>query len=94
MTKHHSGWCTLCQRCSRGPSTSEGGEPAHKATNTSVAKIIKQAPAVEVMRATSQRSKLEEREAAVSYVAFPDVVGVFVYVSGQAEVTDLHNVAL
>lgn len=28
------------------------------------------------------------------YVAFPDVVGVFVYVSGQAEVTDLHDVAL
>lgn len=25
------------------------------------------------------------------YIAFPDVVGVFVYVSGQAEVTDLHH---
>lgn len=37
-----------------------------------------------------------KRKASVGmpYVAFPDVVGVFVYVSGQAEVTDLHDVAL
>lgn len=28
MTKRHFGWCRLCQRCSRGPSTSEAGEPA------------------------------------------------------------------
>lgn len=30
----------------------------------------------------------------MTYIAFPDVVRVFVYVSGQAKVTDLHNVAL
>lgn len=30
----------------------------------------------------------------MSYVAFSDVVGVFVYVSGQTKVTDLHNVVL
>lgn len=28
------------------------------------------------------------------YIAFPDVVRVFVYVSGQAKVTDLHDVVL
>lgn len=28
------------------------------------------------------------------YIAFPDVVGVFVYVSGQTKVTDLHDVVL
>lgn len=30
----------------------------------------------------------------VPYIAFPDVVGVFVYVSGQAKVADLDNVVL
>lgn len=28
------------------------------------------------------------------YIAFPDVVWVFVYVSGQTKVTDLHHVVL
>lgn len=77
-TTHHSDWCRLCQRYFQEPSTLEAGEPGR------------------AERGCDTNTEVTHVKQSLSgpYIAFPDVIGVFVNISGQAEVADLHDVVL